>query len=92
MPTFSVKIVNRLGLHARAASRLVALAKGYAAEVELARADRIVNGKSIMSVMLLEASAGSEIQVTVTGPDADAAAADLQALIERGFDEDTDYA
>ncbi|MEM1435059.1 MAG: HPr family phosphocarrier protein [Pseudomonadota bacterium] len=92
MPTFSVRIVNRLGLHARAASRLVGLAKGYAADVELRRADRIVNGKSIMSVMLLEAAAGSDIQVTVTGDDADAAAEALKALIERGFDEDTDYA
>ena len=92
MPTFSARIVNRLGLHARAASRLVALAKGYAAEVELSKDDRTVNGKSIMSVMLLEASAGSEIQGSVTGADADAAAADLKALIERGFDEDTDHA
>lgn len=92
MPVSTVKIVNRLGLHARAASRLVALAKTFSSDITLHRADRSVTAKSIMSVMLLDAPAGTEIDLEVTGVDAAQAELAVLALFHRGFDEDTDHA
>lgn len=88
MPTTSLKIVNTLGLHARAAAKFVGRAKVFESEIQIGHDDRLVDGKSIMNVMLLAAPLGSQIELSVTGPDEDAAFADLTELIRQGFDED----
>ena len=81
------KIVNRLGLHARAAAKLTQLAGGYRAEIWLSRSGRRVNAKSIMGVMMLAAGKGASIVIEAQGEDAEAAIAALQKLIAGKFDE-----
>jgi len=81
------RIVNRLGLHARAAARLAALAGEYAAEIQVSHQTHTANGKSIMGLMMLAAGQGSDIQVCARGDDATAALAALAALIADGFGE-----
>lgn len=80
-------IVNRLGMHARAAARFVSLASQFAAEIELERGNRRVNGKSIMGVMMLAASRGSTVRLVVDGEDEAAAVDALAELIESRFGE-----
>ena len=87
MTTCSVTIVNPLGLHARAAARFVHMASGFVSRISVSRADRQVDGKSIMGLLLLTASQGSLINISTDGPDERDASAALCALIERGFDE-----
>ncbi len=87
MPSANLVIVNQLGLHARAASKFVGAAKAYAATVELSFKSQTVDGKSIMSVMLLAAPMGSEIQLSVAGADEDQALTELSDLISSGFGE-----
>jgi phosphocarrier protein len=87
MPSSSLKIINPLGLHARAASKFVALAKSFSSRVELSKAGEKVDGKSIMSVMLLAAPVGSEIILEVQGEDAEEAFTALSDLINDGFGE-----
>jgi len=82
-----VRLRNRLGLHARAASRLVQTATGFESEVWLARDSRRVNAKSIMGVLMLAAPVGTELELECAGPDADAAADAIVALIEDRFGE-----
>jgi len=81
-------IRNRLGLHARAAAQLVQTANQFSAEVTLHKEDVEVNGKSIMGILLLAAPKGTEISVTVDGPDEERAMTVLADLIEDGFGED----
>lgn len=83
-----VKIVNKLGLHARAASKLVSLASSFASEVELIKDFQTANGKSIMGVMMLAASQGTELSLIVTGEDEEQAASQLETLIQTRFGED----
>lgn len=83
-----VEIVNRLGLHARAAAQLVTLAERFASDVRLRKGDREVSGKSIMGVMTLAAAQGARITLTVDGVDAQAAMEALCALIANRFGED----
>ena len=87
MPQATLKIINPLGLHARAASKFVNLAKSFISEVTLAKAGEAVDGKSIMSVMLLAAPVESELVLTVQGEDAEEAFAALSQLINDGFGE-----
>ena len=82
-----VTIINRLGLHARAAARLVTAASQFSSEVELARDGQKVNGKSIMGVMMLAASRGTELVIITHGSDEIAAADKLEALIADRFGE-----
>lgn len=77
----SVTIVNDLGLHARAASKLVQLASKYPVEVQIGRDDMMVNAKSIMGVLMLAASKGTELSLVASGADADADAA-VEALVD----------
>ncbi len=65
-----VTIVNELGLHARAASKLVQLTSKYPVEVQIGREDMMVNAKSIMGVLMLAASKGTELVVVTAGDDA----------------------
>ncbi len=83
-----VYIVNKLGLHARAAAKLVTLASGFESEVFLARGSRKVNGKSIMGVMMLAAGRGTSIEVIAEGGDEEEAVNRIEELIQRRFGED----
>ncbi len=84
-----IEIVNKLGLHARAAAKFVTTAAGFESEIMVRRGDREVNGKSIMGVMMLAASQGSVIELEITGDDAQQALAALEALIRDRFGEDS---
>ena len=83
-----VPIVNRLGLHARAAAKLVTLASKFSAEVRVRKAEREVSGKSIMGVMMLAAAQGSEITLIAEGEDAATALDALSQLIADRFGEE----
>lgn len=85
----SVEIVNRLGLHARAAARLVTLAAKYRAEIRVSKDGKTVSGKSIMGVLMLAAAQGSRLTLSATGDDAIEALEALAALIARRFDEES---
>jgi phosphocarrier protein HPr len=82
-----IQIINKLGLHARASAKLTQTASQYASEVWLARNGRRVNGKSIMGVMMLAASKGSQIRIETIGADEEVAMNALVALIEDKFGE-----
>ena len=87
MATATVKISNKLGLHARASAKLSKLAGTFRSEVSLARNGRRVNAKSIMGVMMLAAGLGAEVEIEAEGDDADAAMTALRALIDDKFGE-----
>ncbi len=87
MPTATVNIVNKLGLHARAAAKFVNLAKTFSSEVSLSNQGASVDGKSIMNVMLLAAPLGSELTLRVEGGDEVEAFESLVALVDDGFGE-----
>lgn len=80
-------IINRLGLHARAAAKFVTCASGFESHVQVEREGRRVNGKSIMGVMMLAAACGARINIEVEGPDAEQAAEALEALVADRFGE-----
>lgn len=82
-----VTIVNRLGLHARAAAKLVTTASSFTSNVELSKNGQTVNGKSIMGVMMLAASRGTELILITNGEDEIVAADTLEALITDRFGE-----
>jgi phosphocarrier protein len=84
----SVTIVNRLGLHARAASRLVNCASAYTSDVRLVRGTRAINAKSIMGVLTLAAAKGTELTVETEGPDEKEAYDALIQLIGDRFGEE----
>ena len=87
MPSIAASIVNKLGLHARAAAKLTHVAGGYQCEIWLSRSGRRVNAKSIMGVMMLAAGKGAEVLIEAEGADAQAAIAALTALIAERFGE-----
>lgn len=87
MPTATLKIINRLGLHARAAAKFMQTAAGYTCDIHVERQGKSVNGKSIMGLMMLAASQGSELTVTTQGDGEDEALAALQALVDDRFGE-----
>jgi phosphocarrier protein HPr len=80
-------IVNRLGMHARAAAKFVSLASQFKSEIELEKGSRRVNGQSIMGVMMLAASRGSTVRLHIEGADEQDAMGALAALIESRFGE-----
>ena len=82
------KIVNRLGLHARAAAQLVQTANLFMSDVTIEKDGNEVNGKSIMGLLMLAAPQGSIIAVTVSGEDAEEAMKTIGTLINDGFGED----
>ena len=81
-------ILNRLGLHARAAAQLVRLANGFASEIRLAKDGMEVNGKSIMGVLMLAAPKDTKILIRAVGVDAEEALAAIGELIARKFGEE----
>jgi len=83
-----VEIVNKLGLHARAAAKLVTLAQTFSADIRIGKNGQQVNGKSIMGVMMLAAAKGSLIELIIDGDDETEALQALTQLINNRFDED----
>ena len=77
----SITIINKLGLHARAASKLVGTASRYESQILLNRNGQQADAKSIMSILMLAASQGTELQVTVNGADAEEAWHNIETLI-----------
>ena len=82
-----LEIVNPLGLHARAAAKLVGLANKFKSEVWIGKDGQEVNGKSILGVLMLACGQGSKITLRVEGRDADDAHEALAALVADGFGE-----
>ena len=82
-----ITIINRLGLHARAASKFVNVTNRYTSRINVANAGKVVNGKSIMSVMLLAATQGTELLLEVDGEDEEEALQAIVGLIEEKFGE-----
>jgi phosphocarrier protein len=80
-------IQNRLGLHARPSAQFVKLCSKFRCEVWVEKDGEQVNGKSIMGLMMLAAGLGSKLTVICEGPDADKAISEIEALINRKFDE-----
>ena len=88
MQTKSITIVNKLGLHARAAARLVQVASKYDCDINISLNSKKVNGKSIMGIMMLAASRGSVVEITTSGADEKSAMDGLEALIQSRFGEE----
>ncbi|MCK5621011.1 MAG: HPr family phosphocarrier protein [Alphaproteobacteria bacterium] len=83
-----VTIVNRRGLHARAAARFVKLAGEFDADITVCKDGAEVSGLSIMGLMMLAAAPGTQIGVSATGKQAEQAVEAIAALVKAGFDED----
>jgi len=81
-------VANKLGLHARAAAKVVALASNFASEISLQKGDRKINGKSIMGVMMLAASQHTIVNVVVIGEDEQQAMTEIENLFNNFFDEE----
>lgn len=82
-----ITIINKLGLHARAAAKFVGCTSAYASAVRAGRDGQMVDGKSIMAVMMLAAGQGAILDLEIDGDDEQAALAALQTLIDNRFDE-----
>ncbi len=82
------KIINKLGLHARAAAKLVTLASKFKSDIELSLNDKQINGKSIMGVMMLAAAQGYTVELIISGNDEQQAMDALLELINSRFGED----
>ena len=83
----TVKIINKLGLHARAAAKFVSCASKFTSDIEIKKGEKSANGKSIMGVMMLAASKHTEIELIVNGDDEQALLDAIVALIEARFGE-----
>jgi len=84
----NIEIINKLGLHARAAAQLVQLASSFISHIEIEKGNRRVNGKSIMGVMMLAAGKGSKITLHSEGEDEQESIKKIEALINNRFNED----
>jgi phosphocarrier protein len=83
-----VEIINKLGLHARAAAKFVKLASSFNSDIDIEGNSQRVNGKSIMGVMMLAASKGTRVIIHAKGSDAAESIDQLEQLINNRFDED----
>jgi len=84
----SVQIINKRGLHARAAAKFATIASQFASSIQVQLGNLQVNGKSIMGLMMLAATQGTELHISATGDDAEAALDALEKLVLGGFGED----
>jgi len=84
----NVEIINKLGMHARAAAKFVKLASSFKSDIDIEKDSQRVNAKSIMGVMMLAASKGSTVTLHANGSDADKSLDALEQLINDRFDED----
>ncbi|MCP4043938.1 MAG: HPr family phosphocarrier protein [Gammaproteobacteria bacterium] len=82
-----ITIINKLGLHARAAAKLVTLATGFDAAIYLCRGSHKVNAKSIMGIMMMAVGKGTELEIVATGKKAQKAVDKLEELINNRFGE-----
>ena len=82
-----ITIINKLGLHARASSKLVMLANQFSSSITISKGNKSANAKSLMTVMMLAANNGSSVTITADGEDAELALAELSALINNKFGE-----
>ena len=89
MTTQSVTVVNQLGLHARAAARFVHLATRFQSQIRVGHGARMMDGKSIMGILLLAAARGTEITLMASGPDEQEAIEALVQLVQSGFGEES---
>ncbi len=85
--TQDIEIINKLGLHARAAAKFVNIASSFSSHVDVEKNGQRINGKSIMGVMMLAAGKGSFITLHIDGDDSAACAGALTELINNRFDE-----
>jgi phosphocarrier protein HPr len=88
MVSRTVTVRNQLGMHARASARFVHIASAFQARVRVGRGARVMDGKSIMGVLLLAAGRGTEITISAEGDDEAAALEALCQLVESGFGEE----
>ena len=88
MLTFEIQIINKLGIHARASSKLVELANQFTSKIVIDKEGRTANAKSIMSVMMLSANFGSTINITIDGIDETLAMTKISELINNKFYEE----
>ena len=84
----TLTIVNKLGLHARAATQLVQLANKFDANIMLLKGDKEANANSVLGLMMLESHQGEQVDVEIEGSDAEQAIDAIEALIEGKFNED----
>jgi phosphocarrier protein len=89
MTSRSVVVSNELGLHARAAARFVHLATRFESQIRVGRDSKVMDGKSIMGILLLAAARGSTLTITADGRDETAAMDALTRLVESGFGEES---
>jgi len=89
MTSRAVTVVNQLGLHARAAARFVHLATRFEAHIRVTRDAKVMDGKSIMGILLLAAARGTSITISADGRDEQAAVEALVKLVESGFGEES---
>ncbi|HLG59400.1 MAG TPA: HPr family phosphocarrier protein [Vicinamibacterales bacterium] len=89
MTSRAVTVVNQLGLHARAAAKFVHLATRFESHISVTRDTKVMDGKSIMGILLLAAARGTTITVAAVGPDEQAAVDALAQLVESGFGEES---
>ena len=82
-----ITIINKLGLHARAAAKLINTTSRFSSDIQLIKENREVDGKSIMAVMMLAASQGTQLTVQAQGDDAAQALEAIEALVLNRFDE-----
>lgn len=88
MITTHLTIINKLGLHARAAAKLATTANRFECDIKLHANDKVVDCKSVMALMLLAASKGTDIQIDFDGADEETASDSVCELINNRFDED----
>ena len=86
MPESQIEVINKAGLHARAAAKLAQLSGRYASEIKVGH-EKMVDGKSILSLMMLAAVKGTMLTVVTNGPDEDEAMAAIIELFKNRFDE-----
>ncbi len=87
MLVLSIKIINKLGLHARASAKLTQVANQFESDIWIEKNDKKVNAKSIMGVMMLAASQGTDIKISTEGVDEKEALDSIKALINDYFGE-----
>lgn len=89
MVSRSVSVTNALGMHARAAARFVHVATRFQAHIRVSRDDRVMDGKSIMGILLLAAARGTTLEISADGPDESEALEALCTLVESGLGGDS---
>jgi phosphocarrier protein len=87
MLTRDFRVSNRLGLHARPAAKFVQTANRFNCDIFVEKDGQKINGKSIISLLVLSAGPGSKLTVSASGEDASEALAELELLVEKGFEE-----